>query len=144
LTPYILYRHIYEFLHIRPQVNSLIKYKKLEKNYLNVPFKNDYFKKAIDEINPEVDYKVKIVGLVVDKTDSSIVVDDGKSKAKVFLDPEWMERVSIHQLIAVFGSTIPSDGGIELKADAVQDLTGLNLNLYKKVEELYKKQGVYE
>ena len=109
-----------------------------------MPFKNDYVKKAIDNINPEVDYKVKIVGLVVDKTDSSIVVDDGKSKARVFLDPEWMEKVGIHQLIAVFGSTIPSDEGVELKADAVQDLTGLNLNLYKKVEELYKKQGVYE
>jgi len=109
-----------------------------------VPFKKYYVKKAIDEINPEVDYKVKIIGLVVDKTDSSIVVDDGKNKAKVFLDPEWMERVDIHHLIAVFGSIIPSDEGIEIKADAVQDLTGLNLNLYKKVEELYKRQGVYE
>ncbi len=104
-------------------------------------FRNDYIKKSIDEINPEVDLKVKIVGLVVDKTETSIVIDDGKSKARVFLEPEWMERVSIHQLIAVFGSTIPSDEGIELKADAIQDLTGLNLNLYKKVEELYKKWG---
>jgi hypothetical protein len=109
-----------------------------------VPFKSNYAKKTIDEIHPEIDYKVKIIGLVVDKTDSSIVVDDGKNKTRVFLDPEWMERVDIHQLIAVFGSIIPSDEGVEIKADAIQDLTGLNLNLYKKVEELYKKQGVYE
>ena len=109
-----------------------------------MPFKKYYVKKSIDEIDADVDYKVKIIGLVVDKTDSSILVDDGKSKARVFLDPEWIDKIDIHQLIAVFGSTIPSEEGVEIKADAIQDLTGLNLNLYKKVEELYKRQGVYE
>ncbi|MBU5687953.1 MAG: hypothetical protein KQA41_02610 [Candidatus Aenigmarchaeota archaeon] len=106
-----------------------------------MPYKNHYVKKYINEVNPEIDFKVKIVGLVVDKTDSSILIDDGKDKVKVFLEPEMIEKIGIHQLVSVFGSTIPSEDGFELKADLVQDLTGLNLNLYKKVEELYKKWG---
>jgi len=106
-----------------------------------VPYRNDYAKKNINEVNPDIDLKVKIIGLVVDKTDSSIVIDDGKDKVKAFLEPEMIDKIDIHQLVAVFGSTIPSEDGFELKADVVQDLTGLNLNLYKKVEELYKKWG---
>ncbi len=106
-------------------------------------FKNEYIKKSIAEVDPEVDYKVKIIGLVIDKTDTSLLVDDGKDKVRVFIEPEWLEKIDIHQLVAVFGTTIPSDEGFDLKADVIQDLTGLNLNLYKKVEELYKKQGVY-
>lgn len=109
-----------------------------------MPYKNDYVKKYINDVNPEIDFKVKIVGLVIDKTDSSIVIDDGKGKVRVFLEPEMLEKIDIHQLIAVFGSTIPSEEGFELKADVIQDLTGLNLNLYKKVEELYKKWGCIE
>ncbi|MEM4330375.1 MAG: hypothetical protein QXY64_04425, partial [Candidatus Bilamarchaeaceae archaeon] len=88
-----------------------------------------------------IDFKVKVVGLVVDKTDSSIVIDDGKGKVKIFLEPEMIEKIDIHQLVAVFGTTIPSEKGFDLKADVIQDLTGLDLNLYKKVEELYKKWG---
>ncbi|MBU5690036.1 MAG: hypothetical protein QXM68_02340 [Candidatus Aenigmatarchaeota archaeon] len=107
-----------------------------------MPYKNNYTFKLISEVNPDIDYKVKIIGLVVDKTDTSIIVDDGKSKVKVFVEPDQIESIEIHQLIAVFGSTIPSDDGFEMKADVIQDLNGLNLNLYKKVHELYKKLGV--
>ena len=107
-----------------------------------MPYKNTYVFKPINEIDPNIDYRVKIIGLIVDKTDSSVVIDDGKNKVKVYVEINQAEKTSIHQLVAVFGSTIPVEDGFELKADVIQDLTGLNLNLYKKVHELYKKLGV--
>ncbi|MEM0473544.1 MAG: hypothetical protein QXF88_02385 [Candidatus Aenigmatarchaeota archaeon] len=107
-----------------------------------MPYKNTYALKRINEVDPDIDYKVKIIGLIVDKSDNSIILDDGKDKVKVYVEVDQSENLSIHQLVAVFGSTIPSEDGFELKADIVQDLTSLNLNLYKKVHELYKKLGV--
>lgn len=106
-------------------------------------YKNYYPKKKIEEVNPEVDLKVKLVGFVVDKKDNTIVLDDGSGKVKVWIDtPESMENLSINQLVRVFGSILSTENGFELKADAIQDLSGLDINLYKKVEELYNKMGV--
>ncbi|MFH8080722.1 MAG: OB-fold nucleic acid binding domain-containing protein [Candidatus Aenigmatarchaeota archaeon] len=109
-----------------------------------MPAKNQYFKKSLSEINPEIDLKVKIIGLVVDKSELSIIVDDGKDKVNIYIDPEMEEKIDIHQLVAVYGTVIPTEDGFEIKADVVQDLTGINLNFYKKMEELYKKWGVYQ
>ena len=108
-----------------------------------MPYKDHYVKKKIEEINPETDLKVKIMGFVVDKKDDTIILDDGSKKVKVFMDnPVIVEKMNINQLIRVFGSTLPTDEGFETKADVVQDLSNLNINLYKKVEELYNKMGV--
>jgi len=108
-----------------------------------MPFRNHYVKRKIPEINPEVDLKVKVMGFVVDKKNDTIVLDDGSSKIKIFVDmPGMIDKIDINQLIRVFGSTLPTEDGFEIKADAIQDLSGLNINLYKKVEELYNKMGV--
>jgi len=108
-----------------------------------MPFKNHYVKRKIPEINPDVDLKVKIMGFVVDKKDDTILLDDGSGKVRVFVDaPGMMEEIDINKLIRVFGSTLPTEDGFEIKADVVQDLSDLNIDLYKKVEELYNKMGV--
>ena len=108
-----------------------------------MPFGIHYVKRKVSEINPDVDLRVKILGFVVDKKDDTIVLDDGSGKVRVFVDaPELMERVEINRLVKVFGSTLPTEDGFEVKADIVQDLSGLDVNLYKKVEELYNKVGV--
>lgn len=108
-----------------------------------MPYKDHYVKIKIEEINPETDSKIKIMGFVVDKKDDTVILDDGSKKAKVFVDNiTIVEKMNINQLIRVFGSTLPTDEGFEIKADAVQDLSNLNINLYKKVEELYNKMGV--
>ena len=108
-----------------------------------MPFRNHYIKKNIPEINSEVDLKVKILGFVVDKKENTFVIDDGSGKVKVFVDEaSLLDNININQLIRVFGSTLPTEDGFEIKADAIQDLSNLNINLYKKVEELYNKIGV--
>ncbi len=108
-----------------------------------MPNQNHYPLRKIIEIDPENDFKVKIIGIVVDKKDDTVVVDDGTNKVRVFVDlPETLEKVNMNQLIAVFGATIPTDFGVDIKASVIQNLTGLDINLYKKVEELYNKWGV--
>jgi hypothetical protein len=108
-----------------------------------MPFKNHYENRKIPEINPDVDSKVKILGFVVDKKDDTMILDDGSGKIKVFVDMSGlMEKIKINQLVRVFGSTLPTEDGFEIKSDAIQDLSNLNINLYKKVQELYNKVGV--
>lgn len=106
-------------------------------------YATSYLKKEIIEINPSVDYKVKIVGIVVDKKQDTIMVDDGTGKVKVFIDlPVMIERVDVNQLVAIFGSTLPLENGFDIRADIIRDLSGLDINIYKKVDELYKRLGV--
>jgi uncharacterized protein YdeI (BOF family) len=108
-----------------------------------MPYKDHYVKKKIEEINPETDLKVNIMGFVVDKKEDTFILDDGSKKIKVFMDnPVIAERINVNQLVRVFGSTLPTDEGFEIKADVVQDLSNLNIDLYKKVEGLYSKMGV--
>lgn len=105
-----------------------------------MPFKNHYIKRNIPEINSEVDLKIKVLGFVVDKKENTFVIDDGSGKVKVFVDEaSLLDNININQLIRVFGSTLPTEDGFEIKVDAIQDLSNLNINLYKKVEELYNK-----
>ncbi len=106
-------------------------------------YKNHYEKKKIIEINPETDSKVKIMGFVVDKKEDTLILDDGSGKVRVFFDlPSVTERIEINQLIRIFGSVVPTENGFDVKADIIQDLSGLDINLYKKVEELYNRMGV--
>ncbi len=108
-----------------------------------MPFKNHYLKKIVSEINPDTDLKVNLIGFVVDKKDDTVVLDDGSGKVSIFVDvPSLIEKINVNQIVRVFGSTLPTDNGFEIKADFIQDLTNLNINLYKKVEELYKEMGV--
>jgi len=108
-----------------------------------MPNQNHYNKRKISEINPENDFKVKVIGIIVDKKDDTILIDDGSAKIQEFVNlPNIIDTINLNQLIRVFGSVMPTDEGFELKADIVQDLSDLNVNLYKKVDELYNKMGV--
>jgi hypothetical protein len=111
--------------------SATTKIKILNAEIFVMPYKNYYPKKKISEINPETDFLIRVTGFVVDK------------KNDMFIDnPEIMNKVSIHQFLSIFGSTIPSNNAFEIKANVVQDLTGLDINLYKRVDELYKRLGV--
>lgn len=108
-----------------------------------MPYQTHYLKKKISDINPEVDLRVKVLGFIVDKKGDTIVIDDGSGKIKAFVDtPTIMERIDINRLVRIFGSVLPTEDGFEVKADIVQDLSDLDINLYKKVDELYNKERV--
>jgi hypothetical protein len=106
-----------------------------------VPYDLDFYeKKKISEIDPGSDSKVKVIGMVLEKQDDTMVIDDGTGKITSFgaSNPD----IEVNGIVRVFGIVLPGETGFELKADIVQNLTGLDLNLYKSIDELILKKGV--
>ncbi len=86
--------------------------------------------KRISEIEPEKDIRVQILGRVIDKTDGTLVVDDGSTKAEIVTDDSTAQTGS---LVRVFARVLPLEEGYELRGEIVQDMSRLDLDLYKKV-----------
>jgi len=92
-----------------------------------------YIPKQISEVSPK-DSRVSITGNVVNAGENSFVLDDGTGKIEVISDIP----VGRNKLVRVFCSVVEE----KLKADIVQDVEGLDSNLFKKVKELYNSSGV--
>ncbi len=95
--------------------------------------------KSIAEIEPEKDIRVKIVGKVVDLGPDSFVIDDGFGSVHVTIDPEInMGSVKVSDNVRVIGRVFASESGFELRAEAVQNANGIDMDLLKKVRDLEK------
>jgi len=94
----------------------------------------DHYKpRKISEIS-KTDSKIAIVGMVSSSDENSFILEDDSGKVEVFSEEE-MEK---DKTVRVFCSLVEG----KLKADIIQDLKGLDLNLFKKVEELYRRSNV--
>lgn len=92
-----------------------------------------YFQKQISEVTPN-DSRVSIIGNVAGASENSFVLDDGTGKIEIISDV----GVEKNRLVRAFCSVVDE----KLKADIVQDVEGLDLNLFKKIGELYNRAGV--
>lgn len=92
-----------------------------------------YVTRQISEVSP-MDLLVSLMGNVNAVGENSFVLDDGTGKIEVSSDIP-VER---SKLLRVFCSVADE----KLKADIVQDVEGLDLELFKKVKELYNRAGV--
>ncbi len=93
-----------------------------------------YYKlKKISEIDLSKDKKISIIGRVLDVNDGFFILSDGKNKVEILSE----KNVKAGQIVRVFCSIEEN----KIKADIIQNLDGLDLNLYKEVEELYSKIG---
>ena len=92
-----------------------------------------YFQKQVSEVTSN-DSRVSIIGNVAGVSESSFVLDDGTGKIEIISDV----RVEENRLVRAFCSVIDE----KLKADIIQDVDGLDLNLFKKIGELYNRAGV--
>jgi len=93
----------------------------------------NYTLKQISEVRP-TDSRVSIIGNVVAVGENSFVLDDGTGKIEIISDMP-VER---NKLVRVFCSVVEE----KLKADIVQDVEGLDVNLFKKLMSLYNSSGV--
>ncbi len=95
--------------------------------------------KAISEIDPEKDIRVKIVGKVVGLGLGSLAIDDGFGTVHVTTDPEInMELLKTSDNVRVTGRVFASENGFELRAESVQNVNGIDIELLKKVRDLEK------
>ena len=92
-----------------------------------------YFQKQVSEVSSK-DSRVSLIGNVIAVGENSFVLDDGTGKIEVISDM----TVETNKLVRVFCSVIDE----KLKADIVQDMEGLDSNLFKKVKGLYNSSGV--
>ncbi len=108
-----------------------------------------YMPKKISQIS-KTDKKISIVGKVVEISSEAeqpeaeadyFILDDDGSKIKIFFEKEnseGREKIEKGKLIRAFCMLV----GEQLKLDIAQDLSGLDLNLLKTVDELYSKANV--
>lgn len=92
-----------------------------------------YIPKCITDVSSK-DSRVSITGKVVGTGNGFLILDDGTGKIEVASD----FQVEKNKIIRAFCSV--SDE--KLKADIVQNMDGFDLNLFKKINELYIKAGV--
>lgn len=86
------------------------------------------------------DTYVRVVGVVVEKKEAELVLDDGSGHISVFFDdPSLVADLNVGCKVRVFG--IPHQVGEmhELHADIVQRMDGLDLELYERVKRELKK-----
>ena len=88
--------------------------------------------RRISGIKPE-DIRIRVTGTVVDKQEDRIAVDDGTGKINIVFDMPF--KAEMDQMIRVFGRVIPVEGGFELQGEIIQDMTELDIELYRKVRE---------
>jgi hypothetical protein len=93
-----------------------------------------YQPKKISEVNLKKDSRISLLGKVAEQKESSFVLDDGSVKAEIFSDI----MAEANKLIRVFCSV----AGQQLKADVIQSLNGFDVDLFNKIEELYRKKGL--
>ena len=92
--------------------------------------------RKVSEIKPDGDVRVSVIGTVIDSRKDRIVIDDGTGKVSVtFEEPV---KAGNGKLVRVLGRVIPMEGGFEIQGDALQDMSGMDIELKKKVDELAK------
>ncbi|MBI2676149.1 MAG: replication protein RepA [Candidatus Aenigmarchaeota archaeon] len=92
--------------------------------------------KKIADIGQE-DVRVRILGTVIHKDTGSLVIDDGTGRVTATFDSE--PKATVNQLVRVFGRVIPMEEGLVIQGEIIQDMSGLDIELLKKVEEIEKK-----
>ena len=88
--------------------------------------------KQISKIN-ETDIRVSVLGTIIDKQDDFIMVDDGTGRMRISFQNI---KFDLNQIVRVFGRVIPTPNGCELQGEVIQDMSKLDLNLFKKIQSL--------
>lgn len=98
--------------------------------------------KKIEDIEPEEDIRVRILGTVLEIKEDSAIIDDGSKSVEAFFDQEELETMEENQRVRVLGRVLPTPDSFEIQAEIVQDMSDLNLELYNKVKEVVGEGNV--
>ena len=83
------------------------------------------------------DVRIRLFGIVIDKKDNVIVLDDGTGKINVvFAEPVETE---VNKRVRVFGRVMPMEEGFEIQGEILHDMSGVDPELYKKVRDLERE-----
>jgi len=90
--------------------------------------------KLVSEIQQN-DIRVRILGTVIDKSEGAIVLDDGSGRLEVVTEGQAPE---MGKMVRVVTRILPMTGGFEARAECVQDMTGFDVELYRRARDVAK------
>ncbi len=82
------------------------------------------------------DSRISVVGTVVGVSGGIVAVDDGSGKIDVSFEEPPNARPG--QTVRAMGKLIPLEGGLEIQGEALQDFTGADLDVWRKVSGLWE------
>ncbi len=86
------------------------------------------------------DTRIRVVGLVVDKKEAELVLDDGSGQITVFFDdPALATGIEVGSKVRIFGTPLNVGGKHELQAEIIQRVDKLDLELYDEARREIKK-----
>lgn len=97
--------------------------------------------KTIAEISSN-DIRVKIFGAVIEKTESSLTVDDGSGKIEIFFDA--LPEIETGEKTRIIARILPLTEGFEARGEVLQDMEGFDFDLYRKAKEIFKQEQIYK
>ena len=86
--------------------------------------------RRVSEINPEKDIRVRLLGRIIGKDEGTLIIDDGTGKAEVIVEEQ---DADIDDIVRIFTRVLPLEEGFELRAELLQKMKGLDVDLYKKI-----------
>ena len=92
--------------------------------------------RRVSEVTPE-DIRVSIVGTVVGSKENVLAVDDGTGKIDISF--EEAPSVKAGQLVRIFGRVMPLENGVELQGEVCQDFSEADLELWKRVSNMWEE-----
>lgn len=92
--------------------------------------------KDIEQIDPQRDIRVRIVGTVIDMEDESVKIDDGTGSAEVFATEDQIDELEENQRVRILGRVLPTPDGFEVQAEAFQDFSSVDSELYDRVKKV--------
>jgi len=97
-----------------------------------MPMLQPAYKEMVIKDISKNNHKVAVAGIIVDKNEQIITLDDGTGTLPVLLSTE----LPVNILVKVCGILISSDQGFQLQGHLIQDISQLNQALRKKVTSL--------
>ena len=94
-----------------------------------------YKEKFINEITRD-DRKVSISGLIINREDNLIFVDDGTGVIAVNIE----SQIPINSFVRVFGYLLHNNDEVQLQANIIQDLSNVNKEAYNKLKKLLNQK----
>ena len=95
--------------------------------------------RMIKDIDISQDVRARVLGRVCAKAADSFTVEDDTGKIAVECSPEVVSRLFDGQVVRVYAQVIPSEDSMRLRAEFVQDATGIDINLYKTAQEMWTR-----
>ena len=98
--------------------------------------------RSINEIHPEKDVRVRLLGTVINTAQNSLMIDDGSGKLEISFDRD-ISSINQGQVIRVITRVLPLIDGFECKGECIQTLDNFDISLFKRAKEVVNNSGVW-